>query len=124
MNIGRRIYYDSLTGDVLVNTGERQGNVVTVTVEQDIQTYTVLSERNRDTFSMIELDYGRYAQDFAESINYRVNLKKKELEFSYPNPNDPEVEQPYKAPLSEQVASNTDYLLDIDYRLIMVELGM
>lgn len=101
--IGRRIYYDNRNGDVIVDTGERQGFVERTTVEQDIEFLKVLTERNRETFDVIELAYGQYAQDFAESNGYRVNVKTKELEFTYPDPNEPEVEQPHQAPLSEEI---------------------
>lgn len=102
-HIKRRIYYDISTGNVIQDTGERHGSVVPTTIEQDILTYTALSERNRDTFDVLELDYGAYAQDFAECNGYRVNLETKTLEFSYPVPNEPGVEQPYQAPLTDQV---------------------
>lgn len=49
MEIGRRIYFDKLTGNVLVNTGERSGNVIETTVEYDLQVYKALSERNPET---------------------------------------------------------------------------
>ena len=102
--IGRRIFFDSKTGNVLINTGERQGFVKETTVEQDIENYKALSERNRDTFDYIELEYGQYSQDFAECDGYRVNPETKELEFSYPDPNEDEPQEPeYQEPLSEQV---------------------
>lgn len=122
--IGKRIYYDKETGNVLVNTGERQGFVRETTIEQDIKSYTSLSERNRDTFDYIELEHGQYRQDFAESNDYRINPDTKELEFSYPDPNEPEVEQSYQSPLSETVNSNMEYLVDVDFRLSMVEMGL
>lgn len=103
MNIGRRIFYDTMTGNVLVNTGERTGFVIETSVEQDIEAY-LLSELNREKFDFIELKYGQYAQDFAECDGYRVNPETRQVEFSYPDPNKPEVEQPYQIPLSEQVA--------------------
>ena len=105
MKIGRKIYYEKLTGNVLVDTGERQGSVVPKTIAQDIQTFTALSERNRESFDCVELEYGQYAQDFAECDGYRVNQETKELEFSYPDPNneDPESEPVYQKPLSEEV---------------------
>ena len=34
MQIGRRIYYDKTTGNVILDTGEREGHVVPTTVEQ------------------------------------------------------------------------------------------
>lgn len=115
MKIGRRIYFDLETGNVLVDTGERQGSVRPTTTEQDIATYKVLNERVIGTFAYIELPYGQYAQDFRECNGYRVNVDMisdlpfeegyKALEFSYPDPNAPEEPQPYQAPLSEKVES-------------------
>lgn len=104
MKIGRKIYYDLSTGNVLVNTGERQGGVRPTTVEEDIQVYSVLSERNRDSFDVIELAFGQYAQDFAECNGYRINTETNQLEFSYPDPNNPEPTEPvFQRPLSEEV---------------------
>ena len=103
MKIGRRIYYDIATGNVILDTGERQGLVVATTVEQDIATYKALSERNSDTYDVLELEYGQYQQDFAESNGYRVNTETLELEFTYPDPNEPEAPQEFRKPLSEEV---------------------
>lgn len=122
--IGKKIYYDTATGNVIVNTGERTGSVVTTTVEQDIASYTSLNERVRETFDVIELNNGDYAQDFMECSGYRVNPTTKTLEFSYPDPNAPTVEPVYQAPLSEIVTAHTDYFVDVDFRLSMVELGL
>lgn len=98
----RRIFYDKTTGESIVQDGYSEGMVIP-TIEQVIATYTALSERNRDTFDVLELPFGAYSQDFAECNGYRVNVETKTLEFSYPDPNEPSVEQPYQAPLSEQV---------------------
>lgn len=103
MNIGKRFYFDRETGEILVEKGERFGDVAPTSVERDVETYTALSERNRDTFDVIELEYGQYAQDFAECNGYRVNPETKELEFSYPDPSEPEQPPVYQKPLSEQI---------------------
>jgi len=124
MKLGRKIFYDLVSGNVILDTGEQQGLVLTTTIDQDIKNYTQLSERNRDTFDVLELEFGQYGQDFAESNGYRVNPETKTLEFSYPDPNEPEVEPVYQKPLSEKISENTDYLIDVDFRLIMMELGM
>jgi len=89
---------------VLVNTGEHVGYLIKNTVEQDVSVYTVLSERTRESFDYIDLPFGQYSQDFIECVGYQVNTETKTLEFSYPDPNEPEVEQPFVTPLSEQVA--------------------
>ena len=103
MKIGRKIFYELVTGNIIVDTGERQGSVVATTVEQDIATFTALSERNSDTFDVIELAFGEYAQDFAECNGYRVNPATKALEFSYPDPENPEAPKVFEAPLTEQI---------------------
>jgi hypothetical protein len=81
--IGRRIFYEIATGNVIVDTGEKKGFVQETTIEQDILSRTLLSERNRDTFDVIELPFGKYNQDFFECNGYRVNPATKELEFNY-----------------------------------------
>lgn len=128
MKIGRKIYYDKTTGNIVFDKGEMLGSVIATTIEQDIATYAALSERNRDTFDVLELPYGAYSQDFAECNGYRVNVETKTLEFSYPDPNEPTLEQPYQAPLSEQVKNHEATILEMtaysaaqDERLVMQE---
>ncbi len=123
MKIGRRIYYDIDNGNVLVDTGERQGSVKTTTVERDIETYKELSDRNQETFDVIELEYGQYNQDFRESSGYRVNIDTKELEFSYPDPEDSNENTVYQKPLTDQVEGLKGQVFDLDTRLMNVEMG-
>jgi hypothetical protein len=113
----RRIFFDVATGERITEVGRGEGMVIPA-VEQDIATYTALSERNRSTFDVIELPFGAYQQDFAECNGYRVNVETKELEFSYPNPGQPVTEPVYQKPLSEQIAQlksdNDDLKATID----------
>lgn len=104
MQVGRKIFYEKITGNVLVDTGERSGSVVPTTVEQDRQIFTALSERSANSYDVLELEYGAYSQDFIECNGYRVNIATKTLEFSYPNPSEPTIEQPYEVALSEKLA--------------------
>ena len=101
MELGRKIYYDNTTGKVLVDLGE--GAVTQTTIEQDIATYKVLSERNRNTFSYIDLPFGAYAQDFATCTGYRIDVETKLPKFSYPTGGNP-IEPVYVKPLTEQLA--------------------
>ncbi|WP_370150175.1 hypothetical protein [Exiguobacterium profundum] len=98
----RRIFYDIVSGEVIQEIG-RIGSIILPTIEQDVQTYKDLSDRNRTTFDVIELPFDQYAQDFAECNRYRVNPETKELEFSYPDPNEPTAPPVYRQPLSEEI---------------------
>lgn len=118
-----RIFYDIATGERIQKISRSEG-MNTPSIEQDIATYTSLSERNRDTFDVLELPYEAYEQDFAICNGYSVDVDTKTLKFSYPDPNNPITEQPYVVPLSEKIAENTDYLIDMDYRLSVIELGI
>lgn len=102
--IGRKIYYDKSTGNVILDTGEKMGVVVETTIDQDFETYQALKERVRDTVGVIQLEFGQYAEDFAQCNGYRVNPQTLELEFSYPDPNATDPQEPvYVKPLTERV---------------------
>lgn len=123
---GNRLYYDKKTGEIFFQTGEimTMFDIPESTIDDDVNKYYVLSERNRDTFDVIELEYGQYAQDFAECNGYRINVDTKQIEFSYPDTNETEPSEPvYQAPLSEQIADNAAHLLDVDFRLMVIELS-
>jgi hypothetical protein len=106
VNIGRKIYYEILTGNVIQDTGERSGTlVVETTLEQDFDFYQSLSERVLETVGCLQLDYGEYAEDFVECNGYRVDVSAEtpSLLFSYPDPNEPEAPSVYRKPLSEEI---------------------
>ena len=96
-----RIFYDKQSGVPIIEIQPQDGKLVTI--ERNIEQYTILSERNRNTFDVIELPYGAHAQDFVGSNGYQVNLKTKKLEFSYPVPGEPEAPQVFGPPLTEQI---------------------
>lgn len=102
---GMKFYFDKLTGRIIASIGESNGTtVLPSTIDDDILAFKELSGRNRDTFDVIELEYGQYAKDFSECVDFRINLETKELEFSYPSlgevqPNIPQ----YVMPLTEQI---------------------
>lgn len=112
MQIGRRIYFDLITGNVAQDTGERSGSVVETTVEQDFEAYVALSERVPERIGCLQLEYGEYAQDFTECNGYRVDVSGEtpSLLFSYPNPEVPEAQPVFQRPLSEQVAEQEQRL--------------
>ena len=106
MQIGRKLYYDLATGNIIQDTGERSGDVVETTQEQDFAAYKTLAERTPETVGVLELEYGEYKQDFAECTGYRVNIETGALEFSYPNPDatpDQPQEPVFQQPMSEEL---------------------
>lgn len=103
MQIGRKIYFDKATGNVIQDTGEKTGDVLETSTDQDITTFKTLSERNQDTFDFIELPFGANIQDFAQCNGYRVNPTTKTLEFSYPIPGEPTTPRKFEKPLTEQL---------------------
>lgn len=116
MKIGRRIYYEKSTGNVVLNTGERSGDVFETTIEQDFATYTALAERIPETVGVIQLKYGEYAQDFAECSGFRVDISGDEpaLLFSYPDPNEEEPHTPiYRKPLSIEIEETKQAIAEL-----------
>ena len=123
--IGRKIYYDKATGNVILDTGEKIGLVTETTIDQDFETYQALKERVRDTVGVIQLEYGQYAQDFAQCNGYRVNPETRELEFSYPDPNEPELQEPvYRKPLSEELEETKQAIAELTLLLTTMTGGM
>ena len=111
--VKRKVYFDNRNGSILAITAEGTTGVRDTTELEDIQAYTSVTERNRNTFDVIELEYGEYAQEFAESNGRRVNPETKKLEFSYPVPGEPEAPQVFGPPLTEQIEElrTENYLL-------------
>ncbi|WGV59387.1 DUF4376 domain-containing protein [Brevibacillus brevis] len=74
LQIGRKIYFDKLTGNVLVDTGERMGAVVETTMEQDFQTFAALSKRVPETVGLLQLEYGQDSDKFSQYL-YHIDPK-------------------------------------------------
>jgi len=83
--IGRKIYYELTTGDVILITPEKHSEfAINTTKEQDFQMYDVLASRNPDTVGVIQLEYGQYQAEFQSARSVKVNPETKELLFEYP----------------------------------------
>ncbi|MGG4440495.1 DUF4376 domain-containing protein [Brevibacillus fortis] len=72
--IGRKIYFDKLTGSVLVDSGERAGFVRETTQEEDFQAYAALAERVPATVGCLQLEYGQDSDKFSQ-YQYRIDPK-------------------------------------------------
>ena len=81
--IGTKIYYCLLTGNVIKIIGDMQGYVKETTFDEDIEIYTELKERDKDSIGLLQFDYGEYPKLSQGSTGVMVNLETKELIFSY-----------------------------------------
>lgn len=116
MNRGAKIYYDVSTGGIIQTIPQNSGEFfIETTREQDFAIYVALAERVPDTVGMLQLEYGQYAQDFAECSGYRVDISGETptLMFSYPDPAEPAPEPVYQKPLSVQVAEQQESMNDL-----------
>lgn len=93
--IGRKIYYELVTGDVILTVPEKHSNTaINTTKEQDFAMYDVLAARNPKSIGVVQLDYGQYRAEFQSARSVKVDLETGGLLFEYPA---------YEQPLTEQV---------------------
>jgi hypothetical protein len=105
IQIGRKIYYEKITGNIIQDTGERSGNVVETTPEQDFASYQALAERVPETVGLLQLEYGQYMEDFQKSSSVRVDVTVAEpaLLFSFPPElGEEQPEEPIYQPTTQQ----------------------
>ena len=81
--IGTKIYYCLLTGNVIKIIGDMQGYVKETTFDEDIEIYTELKERNKVTIGLLTFKYGEYPKLSKNATGVMVDLETKELIFSY-----------------------------------------
>ena len=87
MEIGKRIFYDTATGSVIVNTGEKSGDVIATSPQDDIKVYKELADRVEGTYSWIDFTYGAHREE--ESLGgviIRIDLETSKPVFRYPDP--------------------------------------
>lgn len=117
--VGRRIYYDINTGDLILDTGEKFFGAVKTTLEEDISTYKVLSERNIESFDYIDLEYGYLANEFSTCTTYKVNVLTKEIEFFYSDGSN----NVNNKPLSEQLKELEERQKATEDALLFIMMG-
>lgn len=81
--IGTKIYYCLLTGNVIKIIGDCQGYVRETTFDEDYEIYSELKERNKSSIGLLTFKYGEYPKLSKDSMGVMVNLETKELIFSY-----------------------------------------
>lgn len=104
--IGRKVYYDKATGNVLLITSEMVGDVKETTTEQDFEIYEALKGRVPDTVGVIQLQYGELADSFARMTSVRV--ENGELIFTYQDPTQPTGETTPSPSLESRISAVED----------------
>lgn len=81
--IGTKIYYCLVAGNVIKIIGDMQGYVKETTFDEDYEIYTELKERDKNSIALLQFNYGEYPKLSKDSTGVTVNLETKELIFSY-----------------------------------------
>lgn len=81
--IGTKIYYCMYTGNVLLTLGDMKGYVEETTIEQDIEIYPILKNRDRNSVGVLKFEYGKYNEMSLGSTGARVDLSSNKLVFTY-----------------------------------------
>ncbi len=121
IRVGRKIFYDKATGEILVNVPSQEGQQV-YDAAGLIQVYPTLRERDPESYGVIDLEFGQYEEDFAQATHCRVNLDTLTLEFSYPDPNEPEAPPVFRKPLTQEIEELKQ--ADIENKQAIAELTM
>lgn len=79
MKIGRKIYFELATGNVILGMGERQGDVVETTQEQDFQAYAALQPYQSNAVGVIQLAFGQFVDNF-EKYPYHIDITKNPID--------------------------------------------
>ena len=81
--IGTKIYYCLLTGNVIKIIGDMMGYVKETNFDEDYEIYTELKERDKNTIGLLQFEYGEYPILSKGSTGVMVDLETKELILSY-----------------------------------------
>ena len=81
--IGTKIYYCNITGNVIKIIGDCQGYVRETTFDEDYEIYSELKEREKSSIRLLQFEYGEYPKLSKGSTGVMVNLETKELIFTY-----------------------------------------
>lgn len=82
MEIGRKIYFELNTGNVILVRESRTGSVVDTTKEQDFANYTALTQYQLNAVGEIQLEYGIQAEANLSKYPCRIDIAKNPLDES------------------------------------------
>ena len=88
--IGTKVYYCLLTGNIIKIIGDMEGYVKETTFDEDIEIYRELKERDRQTIGLLQFEFGKYLKLSQGATGVMVDIETKELIFTYEElPNEP-----------------------------------
>ena len=117
--IGTKIYYCLLTGNVIKIIGDCQGYVKETTFNEDIEIYTELKERDINTIGLLTFNYGEYPKLSQNSTGVMVDLETKELIFSYD-----ELPQEPQEPTELEIIQEKISILEAENKILKQELSI
>ena len=117
--IGTKIYYCLLTGNIIKIIGDMQGYVKETSFDEDYEIYTELKERDRNTIGLLQFNYGEYSKLSQGSTGVMVDLETKELIFSYE-----ELPTPPQEPTWEEEMENKISILTEENEKLKQELAL
>ncbi|WP_195940969.1 hypothetical protein [Romboutsia sp. 1001713B170131_170501_G6] len=116
MNVGTKIYYCNITGNTLLVIGDLVNVSRDTTFDEDCCIYPELSERNKNTISSIQLNYGEFNKLANGKECTSVNLETKELIFLTPSMPDNSSNLTWENEVNNKLSAleeeNADLLLD------------
>lgn len=117
--IGTKIYYCLVTGNVIKIIGDMQGYVKATSFDEDYEIYTELKERDKDSIGLLQFEYGEYPKLSKGSTGVMVNLETKELIFSYE-----ELPTPPQEPTEIEVIQDKISILEAENETLKQELSI
>ena len=115
--IGTKLYYCTITGNVIKIIGDMQGYVKETTFSEDIEIYSELKERDRESIGLLQFNYGEYLKLSQNSSGVIVDLETKELIFSYE-----ELPTPTQEPIWEEEIEKKISILEAENQALREEL--
>ena len=83
--IGRKLYYDKLTGnEILIVPQQNSNQAIPSSTDQDFIMFGVLQARNPLQVGFIQFEYGEMQGDFSQCNSVRVDLETLKPVFEFP----------------------------------------
>jgi hypothetical protein len=120
--IGRKVYYELATGNVIVSTSEMSGSVRDTTTEEDFELYVDLQNKNPEAVGCIQLSFGEKVDEFRLCSGYNVDLGTGEIVFDMTPKSAEELEE--LKTTAEKLHELQAYKADAELRLADVELAL